>query len=85
LETKSQSKAAKLLRISFDQVHRVMHRAVTTGMGRRSPAERYYYMSIDERAVHKRHDYVPILSEENIGIVIDVIAGRSDESVAGQH
>jgi transposase len=79
--TKSQSKTADLLRISFEQVHRVMHRAVKIGLSRRDPEERYYYMSIDEKAVHKGHDYISILSEESSGIVVDVIEGRSDESV----
>jgi transposase len=36
---------------------------------------------IDEKAVHKRHDYISILSDEQTGIVIDVIEGRSGESV----
>jgi transposase len=58
-----------------------MHNAVKLGMSRRSTAERYYYLSIDEKAVHKGHDYISILSEENTGIVIDVIEGRSEESV----
>lgn len=79
--TKSQSKTAALLRISFEQVHRVMHRAVKKGLSRRDPNERYYYLSIDEKAVHAGHDYISILSEESSGIVLDVIAGRSDDSV----
>ena len=41
----------------------------------------YYYLSIDEKAVHKGHDYVSILSDEQTGIVIDIVEGRSDESV----
>ena len=38
-------------------------------------------MSIDEKAIHKGHDYVSILSDEQTGVVIDVIEGRSDDSV----
>jgi len=79
--TKSQTKTADLLGISFNQVHRIMHRAVEIGLSRRSSDERYYYLSIDEKAVHKGHDYISILSDEQTGIVIDVIEGRSDESV----
>ena len=79
--TKNQSKTADLLRLSFSQVHRVMHRSVQIGLSRRISSERYYYLSFDEKSVHRGHDYITILSEEQTGIVIDVIDGRSDESV----
>ncbi|MDL2262625.1 ISL3 family transposase [Bacteroidales bacterium OttesenSCG-928-I21] len=79
--TKSQSRTADLLRVSFSQVHRVMHRSVAIGLSRRSSDERYYYLSFDEKAVHKGHDYITVLSDEQTGIVIDIIEGRSDESV----
>lgn len=78
--TKSQSKTAKLLRLSFDQVHRVMHRFVERGLKNRDKDERYYYLSIDEKAVHKGHSYVSVLSDEAAGIVIDVVEGRTKES-----
>jgi transposase len=58
-----------------------MHRGVKLGLSRRSKDERYYYLSIDEKAVHKGHDYISILSDEQTGIVIDVVEGRSDDSV----
>ena len=79
--TKSQSRTARLLRISFDQVHRIMHRAVERGISRRSDSDRYYYLSIDEKAVHKGHEYISILSDEATGIVIEVVDGRTKESV----
>jgi len=78
--TKSQTKTAKLLRLSFDQVHRVMHRFVERGLANRSVDERYYYLSIDEKAVHKGHNYISVLSDEGSGIVIDVVEGRTKES-----
>jgi len=58
-----------------------MHRAVAIGLRNRDPDERYYYLSFDEKSVKRGHDYITVLSEENTGIVIDVISGRSDESV----
>ena len=58
-----------------------MHRAVERGMSRRDPAERYFYLSIDEKAIHKGHDYISILSDEATGVVIDVVGGRTKESV----
>lgn len=79
--TKSQSKAAKLMGLSFDQVHRVMHNFVERGMSRRSEDDRYYYLSIDEKAVHKGHEYVSILSDEATGVVVDVVEGRKKADV----
>lgn len=79
--TKSQSKTAKLLRISFDQVHRVMQKFVDRGLTNRSLDDRYYYLSIDEKAVQRGHEYISVLSDESTGVVIDVIEGRTKESV----
>jgi transposase len=58
-----------------------MNQAVEVGLSRRDPDERYYYLSIDEKSVRRGHQYVTILSEESSGIVVDVIEGRSDDSV----
>jgi len=58
-----------------------MHRSVEIGLRRRDPKERYYYLSIDEKAILKGHKYITVLSDEQSGIVLDVIEGRSDESV----
>lgn len=58
-----------------------MHRAVERGMSRREGSERYYHLSIDEKAVHKGHDYISVLSDEATGVVIDVVEGRKKESV----
>jgi transposase len=79
--TKSQTKTADLLRISFDQVHRIMQRAVSIGLSRRDPDERYYYLSFDEKAVKKGQEYITVLSDESSGTVPDVIAGRTGDSV----
>jgi transposase len=58
-----------------------MHKAVKLGLSRRRESDRYYYLSIDEKAIHRGHDYVSILSDEQTGIVIDVVSGRSEDSV----
>ena len=58
-----------------------MYQAVALGLLRRSPEERYYYLSIDEKAVERGHDYISILSDEQTGVVIEVIEGRSDDDV----
>lgn len=58
-----------------------MHNFVDRGMKNRSLDERHYYLSIDEKAVLKGHDYLSILSNEATGVVIDVVEGRTKESV----
>lgn len=58
-----------------------MHRSVDRGMSRREPTDRYYYLSIDEKSVQKGHEYISVLSDEAAGFVIDVVEGRSKESV----
>ena len=79
--TKSQTRTAKQLRLSFDQVHRVMHRAVERGLQRRDKTEIYQHLSIDEKSIHKGHEYISILTEESSGIVLEVVEGRSKSSV----
>jgi transposase len=58
-----------------------MHRGVQRGLSRRCEDDRYYYLSIDEKAILKGHHYISILSDEQTGIVIEVVEGRSDDSV----
>lgn len=71
----------RLLRLSFDQVHRIMHKSVERGLSARSIEDRYHYLSIDEKAIKRGHSYVSILSDEATGIVIDVVEGRTKSSV----
>ncbi len=79
--TKSQTRTAQILRLSFSQIHRVMCRAVDRGLSRRDPTEKYYYLSNDEKAILKGHNYISVLSDESSGIVIDVAEGRTKASV----
>lgn len=79
--TKNQSKTASLLRLSFDQVNRIMRRAVERGLDRRDPDEVYENLSFDEKAVGRGHDYITVLSDAKRGMVIEVEAGRTKESV----
>ena len=61
---------------SFDQLIEVER-----GMSNRNTYQRYYYLSIDEKGVSRGHDYFSILSDQSIGVVIDVIESRTKESV----
>jgi transposase len=58
-----------------------MHNFVEREMSKRSLDDRYYYLSIDEKTVLRRHDYFSILSDISTRVVIDVVEGRTKESV----
>jgi transposase len=58
-----------------------MHLSVALGLSRRSVDDRYYYLSFDEKSVKNGHEYITVLSDAETGVVIDVIEGRSDDSV----
>jgi transposase len=38
-------------------------------------------LSLDEKAIRKGHTYISILSDEQTSVVLDVVEGRSDDSV----
>lgn len=58
-----------------------MHKSVERGLKLRSATESYLYLSIDEKSLKKGHSYVSILSDAASGIVIEVVEGRTKESV----
>lgn len=66
---------------SFDVVNRVMHKAASRGLKKRSKNIIYKHISIDEKAVKKGHEYITILSDEQTGVAIGAVAGRTKESV----
>lgn len=81
LQTKSQIRTARILRLSADQVRHVMERSVAFGLSLRRSTQSHRHLSIDEKSFHKGHDYVSILSENETGIVLDVVGGRKKENV----
>ena len=58
-----------------------MHKSVEKGLKARSETDSYQHLSIDEKAFKRGHIYVSILSDEATGIVIEVVEGRTKESV----
>lgn len=71
--------AAKLLRLSWKQIHSIQKRAVERGLARRREEE-IIHIGIDEKSFLKGHSYVSILNDLNKGRVLDVIEGRTEES-----
>ena len=81
LACQSQRKAARLLGISFDEIHQIQTRAVERGLARRKeePIER---VGLDEKSMKKGHQYLTVLTEirPGGGRVIDVAEDRTTES-----
>ena len=73
--TKNQTKTAEMLRCGINQVHRIMHRAVARGESRRSLAD-VRHISIDEKALKLGHSYATVVSDSDLGVVLDVGQGR---------
>jgi len=81
LATKNQTQSARLLRITFDQLHRIMKRAVARGESRRqetlateAPATR---ISIDEKCYQRGYRYLTIVSNAETGQVLGVTEGHA--------
>jgi len=60
---KKQKKVGDVLRISFDQIHRIMQRAVERGLSRRESSEDISDIGIDEKNYRCGHSYVTVLTD----------------------
>jgi transposase len=81
LSSKNQTQSARLLGISFDQMHRIMNRAVARGEARRqkslgteAPATR---ISIDEKCYQRGYRYLTVVSNAETGRVLGVTEGHA--------
>ena len=72
----TKTKTADLLRCGFNQLNRIMHRAVERGESRRSLAG-IHPISLDEKALKRGHTYATIVSDSDRGVVIDLGQGRT--------
>jgi transposase len=79
LVTRSQTGVAKQLRLSFDQVHSIMTRAVERGLARRSELP-VKYLGIDEKSMKRGHNYMTVVSDLSTGRVLEVTEKRTQES-----
>lgn len=77
---KKQNKVAGILRISFDQLHYLMHQAVERGMSRRSEDDIIEHLGIDEKSHARHHQYSSILYDLKQKRVIDIIKDRDEHS-----
>jgi len=80
LATKNQTKTAELLRCGFNLVNKIMHNATERGLKKRDLNAVYKQLSLDEKSFKKRHDYITVLSNQEEGIILDVVKDRTKKS-----
>jgi transposase len=73
------SKAAALLGLSWDSVHRIIERAVQRGLDRRQ-LEGIKHVGMDEKSFGKGHDYVSVLTDIDNRRVLEVAPERTLEA-----
>lgn len=73
---RSKVQAQGLTELSWDQVDRIMERAVARGLDRRS-LEGLSYVGLDEKSFGKGHDYVSVLHDVTGRRVLDVVPERT--------
>jgi transposase len=76
MAVRSKVQAEQLIGISWDQVDRVMARAVSRGLDRRK-IEAIPYLGIDEKSFGKGHDYASVLCDLSRRRVLDVVPERT--------
>lgn len=76
---RSKVQAQWLTHLSWDQVDRIMERAVARGLNRRS-LEGLTYVGLDEKSFGRGHDYVSVLHDIDGARVLDVAPERSREA-----
>jgi len=74
------SGAAKVLRITWDEAHHLMKRAVERGMARK-PRRVPEKLGIDEKAVAKGHKYMTLVCDLDSGTVEHIADDRRKESL----
>ncbi len=80
--TKNQTKTAEILKCGFNVINRIIHTSTERGLSRRNiQAGVFNHLSIDEKAFKRGHQYVSVLSSPHSGCVIDLVEGRTKESV----
>lgn len=79
LSARSQTKAASLLGLSWDEVHHIQERAVQRGISRRN-LDKLNYIGIDEKSFLKGQSYVSIMYDLDESRVLDLVKDRTEES-----
>lgn len=80
LACQNQTKAKELLRLSWDEVHKIQEKAVERGLARREE-EKIKYLGVDEKSFLKGHQYATVVCDIEGSRVIDVAKDRKEESL----
>lgn len=79
IAAKSIKEAARLLGLSWDQVHHIQARAVERGLARRELDE-IKNVGIDEKSFLKGHKYASLMVDIDAERILDVVEGRTLEA-----
>jgi transposase len=79
LAARSVTQAAELLRLSWDEVHHIMERAVRRGLARRE-LEQLCQVGIDEKNFLAGQSYVSLLTDLEGSRVLEVVPERTEEA-----
>ena len=74
------STVAENFSLSWDQVDRIMNRAVQRGLRRRKKSTPEH-IGIDETAFQKRHEYVTVILDKDTDTVIDILDDRKAKTL----
>ena len=79
LSASSQTKAATLLGLSWDEAHHIQERAVQRGLSRRN-LDKLNHIGIDEKSFLKGQSYASILYDLDRSCVLDLVKDRTEGS-----
>jgi len=82
LKAASQKAVAGLLKLSWDEIHGILERAVKRGLERRQ-AELVSQIGVDEKAFRKGHSYLTLVNDLIRGHVLYVAEDRKQSSLDG--
>src|SRR5579863_8722294 len=82
LKASSQKAVAELLKLSWDEIHGIMERAVNRGLKRRE-AEPVRQIGLDEKAFRKGHSYMTLVNDLERSRVLYVAEERKQSSLDG--
>jgi transposase len=74
------TKAAALLRLSWDEVHEIQERAANRGLSRRGE-EDLVHIGIDEKSFLRAHSYITLICDIDRSRVIEVSHGRNEAAL----
>lgn len=82
LKVASQKAVGENLGLSWDEIHRIMERAVARGLQRRE-AETVTHIGVDEKAFRKGHRYLTLVNDLDRSRVLYVAEDRKQSSLDG--